>query len=220
MLLKTATLALHTAVLILSIRPPPSAKTTSRATDKITDEGPFSFFMIKLMPELGQVAAVLGSAFYCAFMYTGWIPSDLKLWQAAATTLAVLGYLLRKWAFRTLDRFFTYALTIRPNHKLVQDGPYKYLLHPSYTGLMMTGMSYIAFLVYQGYWDVIARPILNALPVHIPMPGELATLGFLLGCVGLTIYRVRGEEKMLKDHFQSEFTAYASKRWRFIPFVV
>ncbi|KAF9165235.1 hypothetical protein DFQ26_000393 [Actinomortierella ambigua] len=220
MLAKTVVLAVHTAVLILSIRPPPSAKTTSRATDKIKDEGVFALLMIHLMPDVGQVAAMIGSAVYWAFMYRGWIASDLKAWQAMATTVAILGYLLRAWAFRTLDRFFTYALTIRPNHKLVQDGPYKYLLHPSYTGLMMTGMTYLAFLVYQGYWDAIARPILDILPIHIPMPGELVTLGFLVACIGLTIYRVRGEEQMLKDHFKSEFTAYASKRWRFIPFVV
>lgn len=32
-------------------------------------------------------------------------------------------------------------------------------------------------------------------------------------------YRVRNEEAMLKNHFGREWDVYASKRWRFIPFV-
>ncbi|KAG0243508.1 hypothetical protein BGW41_002048 [Actinomortierella wolfii] len=220
MLAKTATITLHTLVLILSIKPPPSARTASKATDKIKDEGIFSLYMVKMMPKAGSIAAAVASTIYCGLMYRGWIASDLKPWQAMATTLGVLGYLLRAWSFRTLDRFFTYDLAIRPNHKLVQDGPYKYLLHPSYTALMMTGISYIFLMAHEGFWNIIAHPILKALPFHIPFAGKLATLAFLCTCVGLTTYRVRGEEKMLKEHFKSEFTAYASKRWRFIPYVI
>ncbi|KAI9235719.1 MAG: hypothetical protein BYD32DRAFT_346929, partial [Podila humilis] len=121
---------------------------------------------------------------------------------------------LRAWSFKTLDRFFTYSLTIRPGHRLVQDGPYRFLLHPSYTGLILTGIPYIYSMAFEGYWTYLIKPLML-----IPIPGLVLTLGGLILAYGLTIFRVQGEEKMLYQHFGSEWQEYASKRWRFIPFV-
>lgn len=34
-----------------------------------------------------------------------------------------------------LGNLFTFEVMIRKNHKLITDGPYAYLMHPSYTGI-------------------------------------------------------------------------------------
>ncbi|KAG0288745.1 hypothetical protein BGZ96_007501 [Linnemannia gamsii] len=214
MLAKATCITLHTLVTILSIRPPASSTTKEKA-DKVKDEGLFSLFMLKLMPRFGQSAAIVAAALHILLMSRGVISGDLKTWQVLTTVAGVAGYLLRTWSFRTLDRFFTYSLTIRPNHRLVQDGPYKYLLHPSYTALMLTGIPYIFSLAYEGYWTSVVKPLMP-----VPVPGLLITLGGLVVCYGLTFYRVQGEEKMLSQHFGSEWKTYASQRWRFIPFIL
>ncbi|KAG0268147.1 hypothetical protein BGZ95_002591 [Linnemannia exigua] len=214
MLAKATCVALHTLVTILSIRPPRSSTTKEKA-DKVKDEGLFSLIMIKLMPGVGASAAVVVAALHILLMSKGVISGQLRSWQVLTTVSGVMGYMLRSWAFRTLDRFFTFSLTIRPNHRLVQDGPYKYLLHPSYTGLMLTGIPYIFSLAYEGYWTDVVKPLMP----H-PVPGLLITLGGLAICYGLTLYRVQGEEKMLSQHFGSEWKTHASQRWRFIPFVL
>ncbi|KAF9109309.1 hypothetical protein BGX27_007762 [Mortierella sp. AM989] len=214
MFAKAACISVHTLVLILSIRPPPSSTTKEKA-DRVKDEGLFSRIMIELMPRFGQSAAAASAGLYIFLMSRGIISRQLKPWQIATTVAGVLGYVLRMWSFRTLDRFFTFSLTIRPNHRLVQDGPYRLLLHPSYTGLMLTSTTYLFSMAYEGYWTHIVKPYML-----IPVPGSLLMAIGLLISIGLTNYRVRGEEKMLAQHFGSEWEEHASKRWRFIPYVL
>lgn len=80
---------------------------------------------------------------------------------------------------------------------------------------MLTGIPYIFSMAYQGYWPNIIKPMML-----IPIPGSVLTVGGLLLCYGLLTYRVRGEEKMLAQHFGSEWRQYASQRWRYIPFIL
>ncbi|KAF9275116.1 hypothetical protein BGZ68_000112 [Mortierella alpina] len=172
MLAKATCVTIHTLALVLSIRPPPSSTTKEKA-DKVKDEGLFATIMINLMPRFGQSAAIIATAAYILCMSRGIIPGELKTWQLAATVSGVLGYALRVWSFKTLNRFFT------------------------------------------GYWPNIIKPMML-----IPIPGSVLTVGGLLLCYGLLTYRVRGEEKMLAQHFGSEWRQYASQRWRYIPFVL
>ncbi|KAF9150825.1 hypothetical protein BG015_007348 [Linnemannia schmuckeri] len=155
----------------------------------------------------------------------------LKTWQKVATVFCLLGYALRKWSFVTLDRFFTYQLAIRTGHKLVQTGPYSYLRHPSYTGAILNGICFNVLLFHQGLWTVfnllVSRVASAVLQTKVAVPTSVlgvpteywAMLVYGLMVVSGTAYRVRNEEAMLKSHFGKEWDAYASKRWRFIPFV-
>ena len=106
MLAKAACVSIHTLALVLSIRPPASSTTKEKA-DKVKDEGLFTTIMINLMPRFGQSAAVVAAAAYILCMSRGVIPGELKTWQVATTVSGVLGYALRVWSFRTLNRFFT-----------------------------------------------------------------------------------------------------------------
>lgn len=110
--------------------------------------------------------------------------------------IIVMGCGLRIWAFITLDKFFTFDLCIRNNHKLITHGPYKWLMHPSYTGLILFEMF---ALLYFGIHYVIVFII------------------FVLCLFGL-IFRINREEKMLQQHIPN-FDTYAKKRWRLFPFI-
>ncbi|CCM06430.1 uncharacterized protein FIBRA_08691 [Fibroporia radiculosa] len=47
-----------------------------------------------------------------------------------------LAALLRVWCYTTLGTMFTYRVTIKPSHSLIISGPYAYMRHPSYTGVL------------------------------------------------------------------------------------
>jgi protein-S-isoprenylcysteine O-methyltransferase len=54
--------------------------------------------------------------------------------------LMVVGLTTRLWALTTLGRFFTMPITLAADHRIVRDGPYRWLRHPSYTGGLLTGI--------------------------------------------------------------------------------
>ncbi|KAF8578570.1 ICMT-domain-containing protein [Ramaria rubella] len=54
---------------------------------------------------------------------------------------------LRVWCFRTLGSLFTFEVSIKPGHRLIESGPYSYVRHPSYTGcvFMLLGAALTGF---------------------------------------------------------------------------
>lgn len=92
-------------------------------------------------------------------------------------------------------------------------------------------MCFKILLFHQGLWSVFSllasRAVSAVLQTKVAVPTSV--LGFqteywMMLTYGVimvygTAYRVRNEEAMLKSHFGKEWDVYASKRWRFIPFV-
>ncbi|KAH9847873.1 hypothetical protein C2E23DRAFT_740927 [Lenzites betulinus] len=62
--------------------------------------------------------------------------------------LITAGGLFRLWSYHALGELFTYEVNVSDAHHLVTSGPYKYLRHPSYTGLTVLLIG--AHLVHQG----------------------------------------------------------------------
>lgn len=89
-------------------------------------------------------------------------PSFLFLLGAA---LAVAGGWLRVACFRALGSLFTFELTIHPTHKLITNGPYGHVRHPSYTGVYATllGSSIVMFAPSAWLHEAWLAPSLCAL---------------------------------------------------------
>ena len=51
--------------------------------------------------------------------------------------ILIIGFLLRQYSIYVLGRFFIPVVKKLENHEIIQKGPYKYLRHPSYTGLFL-----------------------------------------------------------------------------------
>jgi protein-S-isoprenylcysteine O-methyltransferase Ste14 len=66
------------------------------------------------------------------------VPSPVSWWVVAGATIAIGGIVLRLWAIRTLGRFFTSAVMVQAGQRVLTDGPYRWMRHPSYTGSLMT----------------------------------------------------------------------------------
>ncbi|KAL2844057.1 hypothetical protein BJX68DRAFT_257304 [Aspergillus pseudodeflectus] len=125
-----------------------------------------------------------------------------------------IGAWIRLSAYGRLGRNFTFALAV-PDH-LVTSGLYRFMQHPSYTGLILVIAGCLGLVV--GQWD-------TALACWIPVSvlgmlqqwqTWLNIIGMLFGLVIMRI-RVRDEERMLKGEFGREWEDWHSRTARFIP---
>lgn len=112
-----------------------------------------------------------------------------------AALATVAGHALAVWARFTLGRNWSGNVTLKDGHELVERGPYRFVRHPIYTGLLLALLGTAA-----------GRDSL------------LAFVGFGLVAVGFTI-KFREEEKLLTGHFGAQYTEYAARVKGLIPFV-
>jgi protein-S-isoprenylcysteine O-methyltransferase Ste14 len=115
---------------------------------------------------------------------------------ALGITLILLGVALRWYSIWTLGRYFTRDVAVSAGQKIVQNGPYRTIRHPAYSGTFLT-----------------------MLGVGLVMT-NWASLLVLFTCVLLGhLYRVRVEEKALVQAIGQPYLAYMHRTRRFIPFV-
>ncbi len=116
-------------------------------------------------------------------------------YDAVALACLLAGVALRWSAILTLGRLFTINVAIDKDHSLVLVGPFRWLRHPAYSGLLL------AFLG-------VALSLRNWLSVAIVMvPISLALL-----------YRMEVEEQALRERFGEAYERYATRTRRLIPF--
>lgn len=130
--------------------------------------------------------AMKGQAAFPAFLRLS------LLWTGLA--LMAAGIALRAWSIRVLARLFTVDVTIRPDHQLVRDGPYRSLRHPSYTGSPMT---------FYGFALALGDP--------------WSLLIIMIAVTAVFLWRIRIEERVLAEAFPDQYPAYARDTSRLIP---
>jgi protein-S-isoprenylcysteine O-methyltransferase Ste14 len=111
-------------------------------------------------------------------------------------TLIWLGIALRFWAIQTLGRFFRTTVMIQKGHRVIKNGPYRYVRHPSYTGLLLAT---IGVAIGMGNWIGL---ILMVSIVFIALRRRM----FL-------------EEKVLQESLGEEYRHYMQDTKRLIPFI-
>lgn len=108
--------------------------------------------------------------------------------------VVAVGLTIRVWALRTLGQFFTMPITLRPDHVIVRNGPYRWLRHPAYTGGFLTAIGMTLALG--------------------PVVGLVVTV---LGCLAAYVYRIQVEEATLISRFGDAYRRYADTTWRLLP---
>jgi protein-S-isoprenylcysteine O-methyltransferase Ste14 len=142
---------------------------------------------------------VIAAAVSAAGMLTG----ELKnaAWQFGTAGLGVAGLLVmwaglavRIWAIVVLGKSFRTTVEVDAGQQVVDSGPYRWVRHPSYTGilLLMAGLG----LVY-GTWAALA--VLLVLPA------------------GVLIHRIFVEEAVLTEVIGRGYTDYAARTKRLVP---
>ncbi|KAH7927990.1 hypothetical protein BV22DRAFT_1103312 [Leucogyrophana mollusca] len=132
----------------------------------------------------------------------------------AGSILAVAGGLGRIWCYRTLGRHFTFELSLRKEHRLVTDGPYSVVRHPSYTaivlvvvGLTLVHLSPGSFSRSCGWLDTTwGKTIFGAWATQCALT------------ISVLFSRTKREDVMLKEHFGEVWEKYARRvRYRLVP---
>lgn len=145
------------------------------------------------------VVASVAAGVVGAFLLAAQVP------EAAITSLRwpvfVLGLLLmwagiviRQWAIAALGRFFTVDVRVQPGQTVVDGGPYRWVRHPSYSGMIIT---FVGMGLALGNWASLA--------VVVVVP----TTGLVL--------RIQVEERTLLDALGEPYRRFAAGRPRLFP---
>jgi protein-S-isoprenylcysteine O-methyltransferase Ste14 len=114
---------------------------------------------------------------------------------ALGFTLFLGGFAMRRWSEHTLGRYFTFAVMTSGDQPVITSGPYRYVRHPGYTGVMLIVVG--AGLV-SGNWIGLA-----AFTVCVLLP---------------LLYRIQVEEGALAAALD-DYRDYAARHKRLIPLV-
>ena len=119
---------------------------------------------------------------------------DAIAWVSAI--LCVAGLIFCLWARATIGRNWSGIVTLKEDHELVVRGPYAFVRHPIYTGLL--AMFVATALVY----------------------GHLGGIcGIVLVFVSFWV-KLIDEEKLMLEKFPDQYPAYQQHVKRIIPFAL
>ncbi len=118
------------------------------------------------------------------------------IFTGAFLLIMIFGLAIRTWAIYTLGNYFTMHLSIQKEHKIIRQGPYKYVRHPSYVGAFFTFLGTAVFM--HAWFSLILAAIV--LPVA-------------------WLRRIHYEEKLLLDELGEEYKLYCKSVKRAIPFI-
>jgi protein-S-isoprenylcysteine O-methyltransferase Ste14 len=139
----------------------------------------------------------------------------------------VFGGLVREICHLQLGKMFTWETSILKDHRLITSGPYRFVRHPAYTGMICLSIGYFWFLNAPG---TFAKECFIGSTF---LPGTLnarSTLGVLYRFLYFTLYadasvfgvrRSFTEDKLLKQKFGKEWDDWAKRvRWNVLPYVL
>jgi protein-S-isoprenylcysteine O-methyltransferase Ste14 len=150
-------------------------------------------------PSFLPIIVLIGGGYGLAFQLAGpWhYGPRLGLWAPwAGALLGIAGAALRVWSVATLGRYFTYVVQVSSDQKVVEDGPYRLIRHPSYTGALMMGAG-------------------------IGLATRYAYAPLLIVATSLAAYLIRifVEERALAQGIGEPYRAYMRRTRRLVPFV-
>jgi protein-S-isoprenylcysteine O-methyltransferase len=165
------------------------AARTSRGTDNNLDKG--TRRLVWRLSAIGYNMAWLPVIFNFGQLVImgGWLT-----WAGIA--IMISGVVFRQYAISVLGKFFTATIQIKKDHELIQTGPYRYIRHPSYLGILILSL---------GLGIAMANWISLILCIVLP------TIGLM--------QRIRFEEKELEQHFGKQYQDFRKNTWRIIPFI-
>jgi len=111
-------------------------------------------------------------------------------------TIMISGIIFRRYAISVLGKFFTATVQIQKDHELIKAGPYRYIRHPAYLGIL---------IIVFGLGIALANWISLLLCIVLPVIGIMQ--------------RIKVEEKELEQHFGKQYLDYRKSTWRVVPYI-
>jgi protein-S-isoprenylcysteine O-methyltransferase Ste14 len=123
------------------------------------------------------------------------LPPSLAV-DIVAAVLCLAGLALAIWARRTLGRNWSGLVTLKRDHELVMQGPYRYVRHPIYSAILLMFLA-------------------SALAT-----GRLGGFVGLAFCIASFWVKLRQEEALMLRHFPDQYPAYRRSVRALVPFVI
>jgi len=118
----------------------------------------------------------------------------LGAFQWIGLLVTTTGFFVREWALVTLGRFFSRTVQIEAGHKIIKEGPYHWIRHPAYTGMILI---YTGLIMAIGTW--------------------LGTLLTFVTVTGSLTHRISVEERTLLNTFGDAYRQYMRQTWKLFP---
>ncbi len=115
-------------------------------------------------------------------------------WVGIALLVSGLGFSI--WARRRLGRNWSGTVTVKQDHELIRTGPYRWVRHPIYTGLLL---GFVGSALALDEWRGIAAIL-------------LVIVAFLL--------KIRIEEAWMTETFGDGYRRYRAEVRALIPFIL
>ena len=164
----------------------------ARAAKRVEQQESIGSRLAYLVPMLIVIALVMWRN------WPGWLGAQLnggwsEYWMGVA--MLVLGLFLAVWARKTLGDNWSGRVSVKSGHELVRSGPYRWIRHPIYTGVLL-GLLGTAFA-----------------------SGKLSGyLGALLA-LGALVHKLRIEERWMLTHFGDSYRDYRRASSALVPFL-
>jgi protein-S-isoprenylcysteine O-methyltransferase Ste14 len=163
------------------------ATRTSRGKGNVRDRG--SMLILWIVITLGITACEWLSAVVAAPLF-GAAP-----WLPLASLLVLLTGIVIRWtAILTLGKAFSANVAIQKEQTLKRSGLYRFVRHPSYSGLLL---------------------ILLAVGLH--SRNWIGLLVLIVPATAALLYRIHIEEAVLSEAFGAQYTDYGKETWRLLP---
>jgi len=114
----------------------------------------------------------------------------------AGIAICVFGLFVTIWARRTLAGNWSSDVTFKEGHELIKTGPYRFVRHPIYTGLLLMCL------------------------------GTAIEIGRLRGFIALAVMaigfwiKLKQEERLMLQHFPDQYPAYRKNVKALVPFII
>ena len=118
------------------------------------------------------------------------------LFLVLGTAICISGLYVTIWARRTLAGNWSSDVTFKQGHELIRTGPYRYVRHPIYTGLLI---------------------------MCVGTAVEIGALRCWIGAVVVTIgfwIKLSQEERLLLRHFPEEYPRYRKEVKALVPWLI
>ena len=154
---------------------------------------PSSSRIIRLVLFLVAAALLVLPQVRPAFLNYPFLPSGLwSFWLGAV--VCACGFLFSIWARRHLGKNWSQAVTLKQDHELITTGPYAFVRHPIYTGLLL---AFLGSAIARGQW----RGLLAVALIFVGLWRKLTL-----------------EEKWMREHFGDSYAAYSRRVRALIPY--
>jgi len=167
---------------------------SARDVKQTTRREPLVSRLLHLGPMMLAAAILWSPRFDVLGLETRFLPrAPWVFWLGAGVACAGLAFAI--WARHTIGRNWSAIVTLKQDHELVTRGPYAFVRHPIYTGLLF---GLLGSALALGQWR-----------------GLLAVAIFVLA----VLRKMRLEERWMRERFGVAYDAYRARVRALIPFL-